>query len=123
MFAFVLRQNPLIDIVNDDDTQVDSELDRIRSKYYDSPFRPLQYRVLYEIVKGRLPKVTRMARTEVRDDVFFIAPCGYGKSLCFVIASQALGKVTVRGLVVHSSRRQILHPLSSFFSECETISW
>jgi hypothetical protein len=31
-------------------------------------------------------------------DVFFIARCGYGKTLCFVLASQYLRGITVSGM-------------------------
>lgn len=86
----------LIDIVHDDQTPADQVLDGIRAKFYDSPFRSPQYRVCKEILNGRHECGAYPVSIEIRDDIFFVAPCGFGKSLCFVVAANALRGITVR---------------------------
>ena len=104
----------LFDIVHDDQTPADSDLDEIRAKFYDSPFRSPQFRVCKEILNGRYLCGASPSSSEVRDDIFFVAPCGFGKSLCFVVAAHALGGITVRSGVYASSTLYYRLTLTSF---------
>jgi superfamily II DNA helicase RecQ len=77
-----------IEIIHHDRTYIpeaDPRLNEIRAMFYDSPFRSLQDGVCRELT-----------RENRRREVFFVAPCGLGKSLCFVVAAYALKKITVR---------------------------
>lgn len=82
-------------VVLDEDPEkkciVDSSLECIKSQFYSFGFRSCQYQVCMELLKGRHHSSPGM----MRHDVFFSAPCGYGKSLCFVVAAYALGGLTV----------------------------
>jgi hypothetical protein len=44
-----------------------------------------------EVLKGR----HSISEGPKRNDIFVAAPCGFGKSLCFVISVYALGGITV----------------------------
>ena len=82
--------------VLDDDVNktfmIDSSLERIKSQFYkDIGFNSSQYQVCLELLKGRHPA----SKGKKRHDIFFSAPCGFGKSLCFVVAAYALGGITV----------------------------
>ena len=55
---------------------------------------PLFSSVVREIIS---PKENMMWK----NDIIVQAPCGSGKSCCFTVASQILGRITVRLLVIH----------------------
>lgn len=79
---------------------IDSSLEHIKSQFYkDIHFNSSQYQVCLELLKGRHPA----SKGKKRYNIFFSAPCGFGKSLCFVVAAYALGGITVSLCVpVHS---------------------
>lgn len=65
---------------------------RLKPFYNDIDLRASQQRVCMELLKGRH---AHSATLESRCDVFFSAPCGFGKSLCFVAMATILGGITV----------------------------
>jgi len=65
------------------DEQLEGELDRHRIALGYPVLRPLQKLVCAEAINSP------------RRDLFLVAPCGYGKSLCFALAGKALGGITV----------------------------
>lgn len=86
----------MIDVfIFDDDMgkkfQVNHILENIKNRFYKVDFHSSQYHVCLEVLKGRHPA----SEGKMRNDVFFSAPCGFGKSLCFVVAAYALGGITV----------------------------
>jgi hypothetical protein len=91
----VLKPNRQIDVFVVHDTykkiQVDPLLENIKSQFFNFGFHSSQYQVCMELLKGRNPA----SNEKRRNDVFFSAPCGCGKSLCFVVSAYALGGVTV----------------------------
>jgi hypothetical protein len=92
----VLKPSRKIEVfVVDDDTnkklQVNELLENVKSQFYNFGFRSSQYQVCMELLKGRHPRI----EGKMRSDVFFSAPCGFGKSLCFVVSAYTLGRITV----------------------------
>jgi superfamily II DNA helicase RecQ len=65
---------------------------RVKEIYGDVYLRTSQYRVCMELLSGRHAQTTTAFK---RHDVFFSAPCGFGKSLSFVAAATMLGGITV----------------------------
>ena len=63
----------------------------IKPFYDDVNLRTSQHRVCMELLKGRS---IQLAAT-LRYDVFYSAPCGFGKSLCFVAMATLLQGITV----------------------------
>jgi superfamily II DNA helicase RecQ len=77
---------------------VDETLEQYKKEFYqDISLRALQGQVYKEIVRDRNANGKSPCTKQTRDDVFFIARCGYGKTLCFVLASQFLKGITVSG--------------------------
>jgi hypothetical protein len=92
-----------VDIVVVDDSPetafyVDASLEQIKARFCDFGFRLSQYKVCIELLKGRHHSSPGI----VRHDVFFSAPCGFGKSLCFAVATCALGGITVSFIHCHA---------------------
>lgn len=67
------------------------ELKQIIAKFYPFDLHTSQYMVCMELLKGR----HYLSQGKMRFDVFFAAPCGFGKSLCFVAVAYALKGITV----------------------------
>ena len=65
--------------------------ERIKPFYGDVNLRASQRRVCMELLNGRHTQSTALPRY----DVFFSAPCGFGKSLSFVATAIILGGITV----------------------------
>jgi superfamily II DNA helicase RecQ len=77
---------------------VDETLEQYKKEFYqDISLRALQGQVYKEIVRDRNANGNSPCTKRTRDDVFFTARCGYGKTLCFVLASQFLKGITVSG--------------------------
>jgi superfamily II DNA or RNA helicase len=77
---------------------VDDTLEHYKKEFYQGiSLRALQGQVFKEIVRDRNATGNSPYTKHTRDDVFFIARCGYGKTLCFVLASQYLKRITVSG--------------------------
>lgn len=66
---------------------------RLESFYGNIKIHSSQQRVCLELLNGRY---TQSSKSELRHDVFFSAPCGFGKSLSFVAVATILGGITVR---------------------------
>jgi superfamily II DNA helicase RecQ len=77
---------------------VSNSLEQYKKEFYqDITLRALQGQVYKEIIRDRSANGNSPYTNCTRDDVFFIARCGYGKTLCFVLASQYLKGITVSG--------------------------
>ena len=67
--------------------------EQLKQHYGDVKLRTSQHRLCYELLKGRHAEFD--PASERRYDVFYSAPCGFGKSLCFVAAATMLKGITV----------------------------
>ena len=63
----------------------------IKPFYGDVNLRAAQQRVCMELLKGRHGQ----SAAKQRYDVFYSAPCGFGKSLCFVALATLFRGITV----------------------------
>jgi superfamily II DNA helicase RecQ len=66
---------------------------RLEPFYGNIKIHTSQQRVCLELLNGRY---AQSSKSELRHDVFFSAPCGFGKSLSFVAVATILGGITVR---------------------------
>lgn len=69
--------------------------EQLKQHYGDVNLRTSQHRLCYELLKGRHAEFEIEQATKPRYDVFYSAPCGFGKSLCFVAAATILKRITV----------------------------
>ena len=97
-FALTFTFKSKIDIVLVDEHKC-QKLDGLDFEAQLEPFygkikmRLSQQKVCQELLKGRH---AQLATSDIRNDVFYSAPCGYGKSLSFVAVASILGGITVR---------------------------
>jgi hypothetical protein len=87
---------------------------------YAMDLRVLQCKVCMEVLKGRHSSF----KGTKRNDIFVSAPCGFGKSLCFILSAYALGGITVRICIIAQQMVIFFVGAHNFFDICISIfSW